>query len=365
MIDLRKASDLMEEGVKTNVFPGGVLLVSEDGQVHLHRAFGYTDLQTRDMVSLDTVFDIASLTKPLGTTLAIIRLVQAGKLDIEDRLDKILPEFSETSTRAVSIKNLLRHDSGLPAHQPYFEKLRDIPWEFHENQSDNPRKKALREFLITEPLENPVGEKTVYSDIGFMILEWVVEKLSGMGLDEFLVQEVYRPLGVDLFFMGLNQKKPDLQFAATEDCPWRKKVLRGEVHDDNTWAVGGVCGQAGLFGTAGAVHDLLLEIVKAWHGSVESKSELFDSALVRRFLHESGNTGRTLGFDMPSKENSSSGRFFAPESIGHLGFTGTSFWIDLKRKLIAVLLTNRVHPARSNIMIRAFRPILHDAVAKQ
>ena len=176
------------------------------------------------------------------------------------------------------------------------------------------------------------------------------------------------PLGLrKLLFVDLNS--PNLtsmahkeRFAATEFCPWRKILLNGAVHDDNAYALGGIGGHAGLFGDAAEVYSLLSELLDVYHG--RNNSDVFQQKVVQTFLSQQENTGRALGFDMPSEKESSSGRYFSKETIGHLGFTGVSFWVDLMRKIIVILLTNRVHPSRDNLKIKAFRPRIHDSVMK-
>jgi CubicO group peptidase (beta-lactamase class C family) len=148
--------------------------------------------------------------------------------------------------------------------------------------------------------------------------------------------------------------------AATERCPWRQRLVKGEVHDENAFCLGGEAGHAGLFGTAEAVETLLGALLAAWHG--RQGRGAFSPEIVRRFLAPPADGGRALGFDVPTPGASSSGRWFSPFTVGHLGFTGTSFWMDLERQIIVVLLTNRVHPSRANERIRGFRPLLHDAV---
>jgi CubicO group peptidase (beta-lactamase class C family) len=163
-----------------------------------------------------------------------------------------------------------------------------------------------------------------------------------------------------MFFLPVDKKPPVAEFAATEKCPWRGTLLEGVVHDDNAYSVGGIEGHAGLFGTAGDVFDILSELMAVYQGSV-SKG-VFDVDLTRRFLSLNEQNGRTLGFDTPSSKGSSCGRYFSKRTVGHLGFTGTSFWMDLERAIIVILLTNRIHPSRNNNRIKAFRPKLHDTV---
>jgi CubicO group peptidase (beta-lactamase class C family) len=208
-----------------------------------------------------------------------------------------------------------------------------------------------------------MNDRQVYSDLGFMVLSWIIERTGGRRLDEFVYEQIYSPLGIeDLFFLPLGPDTRRLdscreKLAATQDCPWRKRVLKGEVDDDNAWAAGGIEGHAGLFGTAEAVHDLCLEIMNA----VQNKStNVLSSDIIRNLASGKNQFEMTAGFDTPAKKNSSSGRYFSASSLGHLGFTGTSFWMDPKNSFLVVFLTNRVHPLRSNMGIKEFRPRLHD-----
>ena len=343
----------MQQAVTDNVFPGAVLLVSQNGNLVFNDAFGFRDLFAKPPMTIDTIFDLASLTKPLATALAVMVLVQQKKISLEQNLGDVLPAFKTDRKALIKIKYLLYHNSGLADYRAFYKKIEHLPLE--------KRKTALRKLLVKEPLVHPIGCRVVYSDIGFMILEWLIEKISGKGLDEFVSDMVYIPLGLeDLFFIDLKaDRKPGI-FAATEQCPWRRQLLCGQVHDENAYVVGGVQGHAGLFGTALDLHHLLSHLLSAYHG--KPLTQLFQPGMVRRFFRRWADSDKTLGFDTPSLDGSSSGRFFSRKSVGHLGFTGTSFWMDLDRDTIVILLTNRVHPRRDNEAIKAFRPALHDAV---
>jgi CubicO group peptidase (beta-lactamase class C family) len=304
-------------------------------------------------MTTDTIFDLASLTKPLATTLAIMILIQQGRIGLEQNLGVVLPAFKKDRKSSIKVKHLLYHNSGLADYRPFYQHIEHL--EFGE------RKKALRQLLVKEPLLHAVGTRTVYSDIGFMILEWLVEHICGMPLDRFVFETIYGPLGLErLFFVDLNAPAPHRVFAATEQCPWRNKLLSGQVHDENAYVVGGVQGHAGLFGTADDLHKLLLELLSAYHE--HRSATLFRPDLVRLFFRRLPGTDKALGFDCPAPKNSSAGKYFSVNSIGHLGFTGTSFWMDLDRSIIVILLTNRVHPNRESTAIKAFRPKLHDTV---
>lgn len=345
---------LMRQAVVEGVFPGAVLLVGAGDSVVVHAAYGVADRLAMRPVTLNTIFDLASLTKPLATTLALMRLVQQGRLSPAQRLSEWVPEFGVGEKAAITIAQLLTHTAGLPDYRPYYLELAARP---------APARPAwLRARLVREPLLALPGERVRYSDLGFMILQWVVETVSGRPLDRYVSDEIYAPLGAakSLFFIDLNREPPPGQIAATEQCTWRGRLITGEVHDENAHVLGGVAGHAGLFGTAEGVQRVLSELVNAYHRG--EGGALFEPRTVRRFAQRAPGTDRALGFDMPSSLQPSCGRFFPPASIGHLGFTGTSFWVDLERRIMVILLTNRVHPSRTNIAIRAFRPQLHEAV---
>jgi CubicO group peptidase (beta-lactamase class C family) len=352
---MKSVDNLMKQAVANEVFPGGVLLVAEKEEIVFFEAYGYAHLSNQAPMTKDTIFDLASLTKPLGTTLAVMRLIQNDQIGLEDPLSQILPEFEDTDKAGVKIKNLLYHDSGLPDYRPFYKAL--------ENVDRSSRRSALRKLLVQEPLVNPIGKTVVYSDLGFMILAWVIEHVSERRLDGFVVEEIYQPLGLNyLFFNSRNSAAPRCHFAATENCPWRKKILEGQVHDENAYVVGGVEGHAGLFGTADSIYRLLVELLAIYRG--QRKSAIFHKDLLQRFFKRLPGTDKALGFDAPRVTGSSCGRGFSPNSVGHLGFTGTSFWMDLESTTVVILLTNRVHPSRKNEAIKEFRPVLHDAVTK-
>lgn len=350
---MTNVEQLMNQAVAENIFPGGVLLVSREGNPVYHNAFGYRNLLTRSPMTNDTIFDLASLTKPLATALAVMMLMDEKKITLDQQLGKVLPDFKNDPKASIQIRHLLNHNSGLADYRPYFKKIESI--------RPVKRKSALRQLLAEEPLVNPVGSRVLYSDIGFMILEWLIEEISGKQLDQYLGEMIYGPLGLEnLFFVNLGSAPRPGEFAATEQCTWRRQLICGQVHDENAYAIGGIGGHAGLFGTAIEIHRLLSHLLSAYHGRHSIRP--FQQDRVRLFFQRLAGSDKALGFDMPSESGSSAGRYFSPNSVGHLGFTGTSFWMDLDRSIIAILLTNRVHPTRGNGAIKGFRPLLHDAV---
>lgn len=349
----------MTAALEEGVFPGAVLLVARGEEILIQRAYGFAALipEQRPMTP-DTIFDLASLTKPLATTLAVMALIAEGRLSLDQTFQQLGEPFLVPGKESVSIRQLLAHTSGLPAYQTYYRHLADLPL--------SKRKPALREMVRQEPLQFPPGAATLYSDLGFIYLEWLVEILGGQDLQRWTIERCFGPLGLEtLGFRPLTGEPvvhPE-RYAATENCPWRKKILVGEVHDENTYTVGGVSGQAGLFGTVGEVFRLLRALKNAY--DQPDTPGLFNGRLVRTFWQRqtvAEGEGRALGFDMPSREGSSAGRFFSPRTVGHLGFTGTSFWFNLERDFLVILLTNRIHPTRRNEKIRSFRPKIHDQV---
>jgi CubicO group peptidase (beta-lactamase class C family) len=352
-LQLKKVDDLMKQGIARGVFPGAVLLAARQGRISLHRAYGFADFFSRQPMTLETCFDLASLTKPLATTLAVMQLAQKNKINLDCIVGDYLPQLQNTDKALITVRHLLCHCSGLPAWRPYFLRLRRLPLD--------QRLAVLRRWLVAEALEKNPGTSPCYSDLGFMLVQWVVESLAVDPLNHFVVQNIYGPLGISsVFFTSTRQNFKHKAFAATELCPWRHRLLIGEVHDANAHVVGGYAGHAGLFGTAQGVYDLLqgLLAVDAGHAG----HPLFSRELVQQFFERQPNNTWALGFDTPAPKGSSAGNFFSPDSVGHLGYTGTSFWMDRKRSITIILLTNRVHPLRYNTAIRAFRPNLYNAV---
>jgi CubicO group peptidase (beta-lactamase class C family) len=352
---LNSAQLLMQDAVSNGVFPGGVLLVSQNGDVLIHQAFGQADLTTGTPVSTRTIFDLASLTKPFATTLAVMKLMERSQLALDHTLGDFMVPCRGTDKAGISVRHLLYHNSGLPDYRPYFMELVE--------EKPSRRRELILSRILDDPPAYPIGEKVVYSDLGFMLLRGIVETVSGSRLDEFVRKEIYLPLQLkDLFFVDPEHPLPEDRFAATEKCPWRHARIRGVVHDENAYIVGGVDGHAGLFGTAADVYCLLMEVLGTYSGG--SSHHIFEPDLLREFLDYGKGTERALGFDRPAVNGSASGCRFSQNSVGHLGFTGTSFWMDLDRSIIVILLTNRVHPSRANEKIRDFRPVLHDVIMK-
>lgn len=354
MLRMDAVERVMNAGIGRGIFPGAVLLVMADEKVVFEEAYGWADLFGNRPMARDTLFDLASLTKPLGTALAAMTLVRQGRMDLDVPCSQICLQMVGTDKANITPRQLLSHRSGLPPWRPFFMHLRNLP-------ADS-RLAGLRNCLLTEPLEFAPGRSSAYSDLGFMLLHWLVDQVAGEPMDAFTNREIFNAAGIKDLFYNRHQHgvTAPQRYAATQLCPWRNRLMVGEVDDDNAWVTGGVAGHAGLFGTAGAVGRLLAALLAA--DQADEGRGVFDPDLVKLFWHSGPHDRWALGFDTPSQQGSSAGCHFPADSVGHLGFTGTSFWVHRQRRIIVVLLTNRVHPWRCNAGIKAFRPGLHDAV---
>lgn len=342
----------MHQAIDTDCFPGAVLLVAKEKKIAHFQAYGLANRFNRTPMSLHTVFDLASLTKPLATTLALMELVRVGRIDLDQPLKSIISRFKDTEKADLCIRDLLTHRAGLPAWRPYFRTL--------VKHDSLVRPTVLKKLLYSEPLIHTPGEVIVYSDLGFMILAWIIEKVTRMQMGRYVSQVIYQPLGLasSFYFPSVSPMPKETPCAATELCPWRGMLLNGGVHDDNAYATAGLQGHAGLFGSVDAIFRLLQVLLDAFQ---QIDNGLFPHHLVQLFLSPASKDRQPLGFDIPSGTDPACGKFFSKKTIGHLGFTGTSFWMDLERGIIVILCTNRVHPSRYNNRIRGFRPRLHDA----
>ena len=348
------------EAIRENTFPGAVLHVAHADRVVFHEAFGHARLHPEPAVmKRDLVFDLASLTKPLGTALAVALLVERGDLEWDAALGELLdlPDSTSPSVAGIRVRHLLEHSSGLPAFRAYCRQFRG-----REGASN---KERVRSLILREPLSGPPGTRARYSDLGYMLLERVIERAAGQGMDQWLERNLFRPLGLtDTGFGRPYRPGSSDRFVQTAYCAYRKRYLQGEVHDRNAFAMGGFSGHAGLFSSTRDVHTLLNVLYKSYSGE---EGLVLSPKRVRELFAETdaphGNSFR-MGFDTPSAQGSSAGTLFPRHSVGHLGFTGTSFWMDLTSGFSIILLTNRLMARPRNSLIRAFRPRLHDLVWK-
>ncbi len=358
MIELASARAVLQNAIGARVFPGAVVEVGHAGGMITTIAEGHLTYDAGAApVDVGTVYDLASLTKVLATTTLTLDLVRRGLLALDDRVSAWIPEWNRNDRMAVTIRHLLDHSSGLPAHRRYFEHL--------QGQA------AYEQAICAEPLEHPPGSRAVYSDAGFMLLGFVLERAGGSPLDRQFDDWRDRELGSSAVvrYRPPDEWKPHT--APTEADPWRGRTLVGDVHDENAAALEGVAAHAGLFGTASGVG----EAARWWLRALTAGNSTPDSlgSLARTFVAPSAVPGssRALGWDT-MRPTSSCGSRMSAAAFGHTGFTGTSLWIDPADRaglaagraaaLYVVLLTNRVHPSRDGDRMTGVRQALHDAV---
>ena len=341
--------------------PGGVVVAGEGGAIEIEMAFGVTQTSPPAQgrpVTLDTVYDLASVTKVVSTTAVLMRLVAMGTISLDQPAQRWLPEFQVEGAQAVTLKHLVGHASGLPAHIKFYEQLRSES----SVVGDSQREALLRLVAATELAYQP-GTRTLYSDLGFILLGFALERATGKRLDALTHELITQPLTMqDTRFVDLTgtDRIDPKRVAPTEVCPYRGLVV-GEVHDDNAHAAGGVCGHAGLFSTA---HDIATFAAALLSAAAGESGTLFDPEVVSRFFSEKAAEDTTwrLGWDSPSPPPvvSHAGSRWPTTGVGHLGFTGTSLWLDVDRHRFVALLTNRVHPSRERTGIRELRRAVMD-----
>jgi CubicO group peptidase (beta-lactamase class C family) len=360
----------LSEAVERQSIPGAALVVRKGNEIAFENAFGSRTLQPEPLpMRLDTVFDLSSLTKPLATTIAMMLLVRDSKLRLDERVTRFFHNFGVHGKSYVTFRQLLAHCSGLAAWRPYYQQIAEVEKGGKVNfMASRGAKEFVYDEIHRERPAYPPGTKTLYSDLNFMLLGEVVEQITGVALNRFCRDKIFRPLElratdfIDISMTRTRHLKPVHEmFAATEICPQRKRLLIGEVDDENAFAMGGVAGHAGLFSPVKEVDRIADELLRCYAG----KSELLPQRILREFWTRDKTVGGStwaLGWDTPSAEYSSSGHHFSATAIGHLGFTGTSIWLEPERGIAVSLLTNRVHPRRENQAIRELRPRIHDLV---
>ena len=359
----------MDAAVARGVFPGVVVLVNAGGRVAFLRAAGRRSLEEGDGSPMreDTIFDVASLTKPLATATAMMVCVRERRIGLEDRVTRFFHNFGVHGKTHVTFRHLLAHTSGLPGWRPYCRDIVKIEREGRINfTASRGAKEWVYEAIQREKPEAPAGARTLYSDLGFILLGAAIEQVSGLTLDRYCHEKIFKPLGlrstsfVDLSVLRTRKLEPIAEMIApTERCPWRKRVLCGEVHDDNAYAMGGVAGHAGLFSCARDIDRMATTLRESCLG----QNVFLPSSIVSEFWRRDdpiGSSTWALGWDTPSLKSSTAGTELSRNAVGHVGFTGTSLWIDLDRNLHVIVLSNRVHPSRDNDLIREFRPLIHD-----
>ena len=350
------AHRVLLEAIRGYAFPGAAYGVWMRGSVWTIDAVGrFTHESSASLVLPDTIFDMASVSKVMATTAMAMLLWQRGQLDLDEPVCDRLPEFArqeaaDSRKRAITPRMLLAHSSGLPAYARLFEYCATA--------------QTLLDACLHMPLEVSPGTLAVYSDIGFIVLGHLLETLAGERLDTFCQREVFAPLGMfATIYCPPQEMRPSIPPTGIDDV-FRHRLIQGEVHDDNCWALGGISGHAGVFSN---VADTL-----SFAGCIlRGGGPLFQAETISLFTArqpEPAYTSRALGWDTPTTP-SSSGKFFSAGSVGHLGYTGTSLWMDLEKELAIVLLTNRTFPGNGSQgiskKIQQVRPLFHDALMRE
>lgn len=336
---------VLQRALQDSAFPGAYAVVGTHSGILAQAGVGHLDADDPTVPDAKTLWDLASLTKVVGLTSGVMRLVQAGKLDIDSPVQRYLPEWTGQWKARVTVRHLLTHSSGLPAWRPLYK------------EATSPAQ-ALALVLAT-PLDTVPGVRMVYSDLGAILLGQIVNRVAGVPFNVLATREVFEPLGMrETTWLPPKSKLP--RIAPTEIDPWRQRHLRGEVHDENAFALGGISSHAGLFSTAADLSRLTRMYLN--HGILDGVRVL-DSATIERFTArpDSPLSNRALGWEKPTGSNSAGHRMSA-RAFGHTGFTGTSIWIDPGQDIFVILLTNRVNPTRENRRIGQVRIGVADAV---
>jgi len=339
---------IVHRGITAGGFPGAAVIVGRRGAIVYEHGFGNLswELLSNAVSTEESIYDLASLTKVVGTTTAAMVLFDEGRLNLDAPVSTYVPEFSGGLKDAVTVRMLLSHQSGLPAGRELWRKARS---------PDEARQLVLATKLAYKP-----GTGTIYSDLGADVLGWVVESAAGQPLDRFLHERVFLPLGMrSTGFRPADSLR--LRIAPTEVTPPRGYPLRGEVHDENAYALGGVAGHAGLFGTAADLAVFAQMMLN--RGEYDGVRIIADSTV--RLFTGPASRSRTLGWEMADGQHGA-GDYFGEHAFGHTGYTGTSLWIDPDRELFVVILTNRVHAARvrrPSLVIADVRQDVADAAA--
>ena len=336
-VDIEPVKDFFKQAVSDSAFPGGVILAAKDGKIFLHETVGFHTYSKKKSVTKGNIFDLASITKAVSTTSAIMKLVDEDKLNLDDMVIQYLPEFigkqksHYTQKRNTTIRHLITHTGGLPPFKQYFK-------------IEGTRQARIDSIFNTEPIVG-LNDSTIYSDVGLIVLGKVIENITKTPLDVYVDSVVFNPLGMSSTFYNPPTKKIN-RVVPTENSLFHNKLIKGFVHDENAHSIGGVAGHAGLFSTA---KDLAIFSQMMLNGGRYGWKRVFNEQTVLDFtsrsqIMESSSYG--LGWDTPSGK-SSGGIYLSDSSFGHTGYTGTSLWIDKENQLFVILLTNAVHPNRS------------------
>ncbi len=351
---LRSAHGVLVAASRSRVFPGGVAVVGRGGKLVSEWAFGHLDYGDQSPpVSVGTIYDVASLTKVVVTATLAMILYDGGKLRLDARVREYLPEFVGDEKEGVTVADLLSHSSGILWWKDLYKSARE------DGSIAEVKDWYVKEICLL-PLDYPPRTKSVYSDLGTILMGQILERVAGRRLDEMARDEIFEPLGMGHTGFQPPPSSKD-RIASTGRSSWRDRVLVGEVHDDNAFAMGGVAPHAGLFSTGSDLASLAQTML---NGGVLEGQRIVERSTVELFTRRADGipgSDRALGWDTPSRD-STAGRYFSSSSYGHLAFTGSSLWIDPIRDLFVVLLANRMSQSRNRETINGVRASFHDAV---
>jgi beta-N-acetylhexosaminidase len=351
--NFKLVDEVVNQAIKDSAFPGAVVLIGMDSSIIYEKAYGHFTYDTNSTpVAWNTMYDLASLSKVISTTTATMICYDRGLFKLDDPVAKYIPQFGKNGKDKVTIRNLLVHDSGLrpdiTRSPSSFDTVKNKP-------------QAVLNEIYNDSLVYPTGTKMVYSDLNFITMGKIIEKVTGETLDKFAEKEIFDPLGMN---STMYNPPASLKYriAPTEyDSTWRHRQIQGTVHDETSALLGGVAGHAGVFSDAEDIAKLLQMLLQK--GNYQGRQYIKPSTVEMFVKRQSDLSTRALGWDTKAPNGySSAGHLFSNLSYGHTGFTGTSVWTDPTRNLFVVFLTNRVYPTRKDLKILRVRPKLHDAV---
>ena len=340
----------LNQSISDSAFPGCAISIGYNGKLIFEESFGhYTYDITSQKVQVNSIFDLASVTKVVATTTTAMILYDQGRLKLDQKVVDIIPAFQGDKKELISIRHLLTHTSGLPGWVRFYLQLKG-------------KERVVNEICKTELINEP-GTTYVYSDLGMILMQKVIETIAQKSLDQLVKDYITTPLGMKRTFYNPDKSLKD-QIVPTEISEWHKELVHGFVHDENTYVMGGISGHAGLFST---IQDLSIFCQMYLNGGIYDNRRIIKSETVKMFTAcqnlVEGST-RALGWDTRSEKYSMAGDYMSMSAFGHSGFTGTSVWIDPVNQVFVVLLSNRVYPTRENRKISTVRPAVHNYAMK-
>ncbi|CAN5562556.1 serine hydrolase domain-containing protein [soil metagenome] len=357
--------ELINTSINNKYFPGAQLLIAGPAKVLLKQNYGkYTYDENSPNVTDNSLFDLASVTKVVATTSAIMKLYDERKLDLNDRVSAYIPEFTSNGKDVITITNLLLHNSGLKAFIPFYK--------YYDSRSD------VLNAIYAVNLEYKTGSKFLYSDLNAILLGEIVERISGKSLDQYCKDEIFIPLQMRNTFFNPSAESRQWALPTENDTYWRNRLLQGEVHDESAALMGGVAGNAGLFSNAIDLYKFMksfgtddnklgASLISIFVKNNNIASSEIKTLFTTKYSGVSYMNTRALGWDTkpePTSYRAPCGEMFSENSFGHTGFTGTSIWCDKDKGLIVIFLTNRIYPSRDNNGIRDVRPEIHNLAVK-